>query len=115
MKTATKKASRKPTKIICKNLASTLAECTKPDNRLAVMSGTGAVTYGSRGDKRINGKIRTYLPGKLDDRVLPFRRLKTAYALAQHIVTENPEPVIAKVEHIKEATGWTERDFAPVI
>lgn len=86
------------------------------DDRLCVVSAAnyGAsllsvspLTYG-------NGKIRTYLPDRMDDRILPFKRKTTAKALAKHIYSKKSnDPVIAKVEHVKELTGWKDREFAP--
>jgi hypothetical protein len=87
----------------------------KTDRRLCVVSfrrgprGVGALAYK-------DGKIRTYLPGKEDGRILPFRRIKTGRALARHLLksvqTDEREPVIAYVRHVKELVKWSERQFA---
>ncbi len=86
------------------------------DNRLCVVSaenyrGTlrsvSSLTYG-------NGETRTYLPGRMDDRILPFKRKKTVKTLARHFLSkQSNDPVIAKVEHVKKLTGWKDRQFAP--
>ena len=93
---------------------------TKTDTRLCVVSSDGrnwhALSYGNRGDRNISFKIRTYLPDHLDDRITPFKSAKTLLALAQHLTGKNHHsPVIAKVVHVQELTGWKDKDFAPVI
>jgi hypothetical protein len=86
------------------------------DNRLCVVSAdnyrglllsVSSLTYG-------NGKTRTYLLGRLDDRILPFKRKTTVKTLARHFLSkQSNNPVIAKVEHVKKLTGWKDRQFAP--
>lgn len=93
---------------------------TKTDNRLCVVSSDGrnwhALSYGDRGDPTISFKIRTYLPGRVDDRITEFKTAKTLRALARHLVGKNQQlPVVAKVAHVKELTGWKEKDFAPAM
>ncbi len=93
---------------------------TKTDTRLCVVSSDGrnwhALSYGDRGDRSINFKIRTYLPDRLDDRTTPFKTAKTLRALARHLTGKNQQsPVIAKVVHVQKLTGWKDKNFAPVI
>lgn len=92
----------------------------KTDPRLCVVSADGrqwsALSYGDRGDRNINFKIRTYLPGALDGRLTPLKSVSTIRALARHLTGRNRNsPVIAKVAHVKQITGWREREFAPVL
>lgn len=77
------------------------------DNYRGLLLSISPLTYG-------NGKIRTYLPDRMDDRILPFKRKTTVKALAKHFYSkQSNDPVIAKVEHVKERTGWKDREFAP--
>jgi hypothetical protein len=69
------------------------------------VDGRDAIVYG-------DGKIRTYLPGREDGRIKPFRLIKTLKGLARHLRKGNDEPVIANVRHIKDILGWDERRFA---
>lgn len=60
-----------------------------------------------------NGKIRTYLPNRLDGRIKPFKVITTRRGLARHLLGKNStEPVIAKVFHVQDLTDWSDRRFA---
>lgn len=87
------------------------------DNRLCLIGDGGAVSYGFRGDNRFNGKIRTYAPGEVDDRVAVCKRVRNIKQVAKCLLGERRDkmPVVAPVELVKACTGWTDRKFAPVI
>lgn len=87
---------------------------TKTDNRLCVLSALidgddwylRPMVYG-------DGKIRTYLPNRLDGRIKPFKVVKTKRALVRHLFGKNSmTPVIAKVVHVQDLSGWSNRRFA---
>jgi hypothetical protein len=89
-------------------------KATKKDNRLCVLSATqwgeslhySALGYG-------DGKIRTYLPGRLDGRIEGLKKVTRLRDLARHVIGKNSEePVVAKVQHVQELTGWSNRRFA---
>jgi len=99
-----------------KRKARSRAKAASLDDRLCVISGgMNYLSYGDWGDPKINFRIRTYSPGKLDSRIACCRLLKSVKAVARYLIGEKDAPVIASVAHVKEATGMTERKFAPVL
>ena len=92
----------------------TTKRITKADNRVCVIS---AYSYDDNWYLRPlvygDGKIRTYLPNRLDGRIKPFKVITTRRGLARHLVGKNcTESVIAKVVHVQDLSGWSNRRFA---
>jgi len=83
---------------------------------VCIVSNTGAVSYGLRGDRKIDRKVRTYAPTRIDDRSTGLLRKTTLKALAKHLVGKNGhQPVIARVCDLIELGWYRKSEFAPVI
>lgn len=73
------------------------------------------LSYGQRGDRRFNGKIRTYFEDQVDDRIAALKRVKSVAGLERHLWgNKGNVPVIAFVDDVIEM-GMDPSEFAPVI